>query len=165
MKLNQEFDRMMRQEFPETVKNLIFRDDDGVYHVFDKYQIIPTRQGFQVYCAANQVGVFSSSKTAISWCIADKYQNFTLATELLDLDQKLFNVSNDIAVRAAIADRSTKWEFRDPIGIKLETKLIRKKQLENRLTKCVNWAKYYQQRGFNNETARTGRSTPFKSSR
>jgi hypothetical protein len=37
--------------------------------------------------------------------------------------------------------------------------------LENQLTKCVNWAKYIQQRGFDNETARTGRSQPNKTSR
>jgi len=109
--------------------------------------------------------VFNSSKTAVSWCIADKFRQLNLARDLLTLDQKLGNITNDISVRAAIADRSTRWEFRDPVGVKLETKIIRKKLLENQLSKCVDSAKYLQQRGFNNETARTGRSQPNKTSR
>jgi hypothetical protein len=37
--------------------------------------------------------------------------------------------------------------------------------LENQLTKCVKWAKYVQQRGFEDETQRIGRSQPNKASR
>jgi hypothetical protein len=83
----------------------------------------------------------------------------------LELDKKLDTLSNDISARIAIAERSNKWEFRDSIGTKLETKIIRKKKVENELTKCVNWAKYIQQRGFNNETVRTGRNPTNKASR
>jgi hypothetical protein len=96
---------------------------------------------------------------------ADKYQAYNLARELLELDTKLGSLTADIAVRTAVGEHSTKWEFRDSIGTKLETKIIRKKQVENELAKCVNWAKYCQQRGFNNETARTGRNQPNKTSR
>ena len=84
---------------------------------------------------------------------------------MLETDNKLGYLNNDIAIRANIADNSNKPEFRESIGTKLETKIIRKKQLENQLTKCVNLAKYWQQRGFNNETARTGRNQPNKASR
>jgi hypothetical protein len=71
----------------------------------------------------------------------------------------------DINARAAVAERSKNFEFRDSVGTKLETKIIHKKQLENQLAKSVNWAKYIQQRGFENETARTGRGQPNKTSR
>ena len=84
---------------------------------------------------------------------------------MLEVDQKLTALGNDIASRTAIAEKSKHFEFRDRVGTKLETKIIRKKQLENQLAKCVNWAKYCQQRGFNNETARTGRGQPNKTSR
>jgi hypothetical protein len=74
-------------------------------------------------------------------------------------------MTRDITARTTIAEHSKQWEFRDTIGTKLESKIIRKIKVENELAKCVNWAKYIQQRGFNNETARIGRSQPNKTSR
>ena len=109
--------------------------------------------------------MFSTSRSALSWCIADKFRNYKLAQTLLNLDNALANVAGDIAARAQIADRSKNPEFRETVAIKLETKLIHKKILENDLANCVNLAKYLQQRGFDNETARTGRGQPSKTNR
>jgi len=166
MKPTQEFDRIMRQEFPEIVNNLIFRDEDGTYKVFDRYQIIKENPGYRVFCGATDVGLFSSTKTALSWCIADKYKAFNLARDILQLDVKLSSLTSDITARANLADRSKNHVFRETIETKLETKIIRKKQVEEQLSKCVNWAKYTQQKGFNNyETFRTGRNQPIQRSR
>ena len=74
------------------------------------------------------------------------------------------HITNERAGRAAIGDHSTRAQFREDIEIKREGKIILKKQLELQLAKCVNQAKYYQQRGLDNETARTGRK-PNKTSR
>jgi hypothetical protein len=165
MNSTQEFDRLFKQEFKDLIPNTIFELQKGVYEVFGKYRIIFEKQGYRVFCHATDIGVFNSTRTALSWCIADKYAKLNLARELLETDQKLGYLNNDIVVRTTIADRSKHWSFGDSVGTKLETKIIRKKQLENRLAKCVNWAKYYQQRGFNNETQRIGRSQPNKTSR
>ena len=165
MKQDQEFERMFRQEFKDIAPNLIWKDEHGVYQVFDKYQIVPERPGYRVFCSATEVGIFNSTKSALSWCIADKYNAYNTARDILILDTKLGVLNNDIAVRTAIGERSDKWEFRDGIGTKLETKIIRKKQVENELAKCVNWAKYSQYKGFNNETARTSRNQPNKAGR
>jgi hypothetical protein len=160
-----EFERALQQEFRNLIPNTIFKNDDGSYSVFGKYCIEPANPGYRVYCAATEVGTFNTTKSALSWCIADKHQSYNTAREILELDTKLGALSLDIAARTSIAENSTKWEFRDSIGTKLESKIIRKKQVENELAKCINWAKYIQQRGFNNETARTGRSQPNKASR
>jgi hypothetical protein len=165
MKPEQEFERLFHQEFRDIMPNTIWKNDDGVYSVFGHYQIVPEKVGYRVFCAATDVGLFGATRTALSWCIADKYKAYNLARELLTIDNKLQSLTQDIATRANLADRSKKFEFRDTIGMKLETKIIRKKQLENQLTKCVSWAKYCQQRGFNNETARTSRNTPNKAGR
>jgi hypothetical protein len=165
MKQNDEVIRLLYNEFPEILSNFIWRNDDGSYSVFGKYTIIPEKPYYRVFCSATDVGAFTSSKTALSWCIADKYCAYNTAREILEVDQKLGCLTNDIAARANIAERSKRWEFRDSVGTKLETKIIRKKQLENQLAKCVNWAKYCQQRGFNNETQRIGRGQPNKTSR
>lgn len=165
MKLDQEFERMVRHELRDIMFNVIIPRDDGTYEVFGKYQIIPERPGYTVLCSATEVGFFNNTRTALSWCIADKYRDYNLARDLLLLDNKLTYLNNDINARANIADRSQRWDFRESVGTKLETKLINKKLVEKHLDKCVKSAKYLQQRGFNNETARTGRSQPNKTSR
>ena len=165
MKQDQEFERMFRLEFKAIVPNLIWQNDNGEYEVFGKYRIIPTRPGYQVFCAATEVGTFYSTRSALSWCIADKNGAYNTARELLTTDTKLHGLLQDISARTAIAERSNNFNFRDSVGTKLETKIIHKKQLENQLAKCINWAKYIQLRGFENETARTGRNQPNKTSR
>ena len=165
MKPDQDFERLFRQEFREIMPNTIWQTDDGVYQVFGHYRIQPNRPGYRVFCSATDVGIFSSTRTALSWCIADKNRAYNTARELLTVDNKLTALTHDITTRAALGDRSSNPALREMILTKLESKIIQKKLLENQLTKCVNWAKYIQQRGFDNETARTGRSQPNKTSR
>jgi hypothetical protein len=165
MKPDQDFERLFRQEFRDIMPNTIWQTDDGVYEVFGHYRIQPDRPGYRVFCRDTDVGIFSSTRTALSWCIADKNRAYNTARELLTTDTKLAALTQDINVRAAIGDRSKNSAWKETILTKLESKIIQKKSLENQLTKCVNWAKYIQQRGFDNETARTGRSQPNKTSR
>lgn len=165
MKLDQEFERAVRQELRDIMANVIIPTDSGAYEVFGKYRIIPERPGYTVLCSATEVGFFNSTRTALGWCIADKYRDYNLARELLTLDNKLAFLINDIDTRARLADLSKRPEFRESVGTKLETKLIQKKAVENQLANCVNLAKYLQQRGFNNETQRIGRGQPNKTSR
>ena len=160
-----EFKREFRREFGDTIANTIWQNDGGNYEVFDKYTIQRSRNQYLVTCYSTDVGAFSTSRSALSWCIADKFRNYKLAQTLLNLDNALSNVASDIAARAQIAERSKNPEFRETVAIKLETKLIHKKILENDLANCINLAKYLQQRGFDNETARTGRGQPSKTNR
>jgi hypothetical protein len=165
MNIDREFDRAMRHELRDIMPNVILPQDDGTYAVFGKYTIMPERPGYTVMCLGTTVGFFSASRTALSWCIADKYKDYNLSKDILLLDNKLAGLSNDIQTRASLADRSKDPNFREYVGTKLETKMIRKKIVENQLTNCINLAKYLQQRGFTNETQRIGRSQPNKTSR
>ena len=165
MKPDQEFERIFRQEYKDITANLIWQNNSGEYEAFGRYRIVPMRPGYQVFCSATEVGIFNSTKSALSWCIADKNSAYNTARELLTVDNKLAALTNDIEVRAAVGDRSKNPALRETILTKLESKIIHKKQLENQLSKCVNWAKYIQQRGFEDETARTGRSQPNKTGR
>jgi hypothetical protein len=165
MSPDQEFKRLFTQEFRDILPNTIWRTDNGVYEVFGKYKIQPERHGYRVFCSATDIGIFNSTRTALSWCIADKNQAYNTARELLTVDTKLTALTQDINTRAAVGDRSTSPVLRETILTKLESKIIQKKLLENQLAKCVNWAKYIQQRGFEDETQRIGRSQPNKTSR
>ena len=160
-----EVERMFRKEFQDLMPQVIWQNDDGVYEVFDRYKIYPTSVGFVVFCMATEVGTFSSTRSALSWCIADKNKAYNTARELLTIDNKLASLTADIATRAALGDRSRNPALKETILTKLESKIIQKKLLENQLAKCVSWAKYVQQRGFEDETQRIGRGQPNKTSR
>jgi hypothetical protein len=165
MTKDQELEAWVRNELRSIMPNFIWRNDAGEYELFGKYRIVPTRPGYTVYCLANPVGEFSSTKTAVSWCVADKYCNYNLAREIYNTDTRLTAVGNDVFVRAGVAGRSKRADFRESIDIKLESKIIRKKELEKQLDKCINLAKYLQQKGFDNETARSSRNGTNKTSR
>jgi hypothetical protein len=77
----------------------------------------------------------------------------------------LANINNDIFVRAAVANKTKDPDIKDRIETKLEPKIIHKKELEYQLNKCVNRAKYLQQKGFDNEASRPGSATTIKTNR
>ena len=151
MKSDQDFERLFRQEFRDIMPNTIWQNDRGVYEAFGRYRIEPERPGYRVFCSATDVGVFSTTRAALSWCIADKHRAYNTARELLTVDNKLAALTQDINTRAAMGDRSRDPVFRETILVKLESKIIQKKQLENQLTNCINWAKQIQSRGFAEE--------------
>ena len=165
MTSEREVERAFRQEFRDLMPHVIWQSDDGVYQVFGRYRIQRESLGFRVFCSATDVGVFATTRTALSWCIADKNCAYNTAQELLTVDNKLAALTADIETRAAIGDRSRDPALRELIMTKLASKIIHKKMLENQLSKCINWAKYVQQRGFEDETQRIGRGQPNKASR
>ena len=165
MKIDKEISREILKEFPTLEHNSIWKNSDGDYTVFGKYSIVKENTGYRVHCSLTDVGVFYSTKSALSWCIADKFKQYNVARDLMQLDSNLHHLTVDISTRAAIGDSTKNTEQREIILTKLENKILKKKEIENRLAKCVNWAKYYQQRGFDNETARIGRAAANKTSR
>ena len=162
---DQEVERWVHAEFKQILPVLIWQNDNGEYEAFGKYRIVPQNPGYRVYIDDDEQGFFNSTRTAVSWCVADKYKRYNLARDLLTYDNMLTNISNDIFVRAGVASKTKNIDLRDKIEMKLEPKIIQKRELESHLTKCVNWAKYLQQKGFENETSRSGSATTIKTNR
>lgn len=154
-----EFDNAFRNELKAMKIEIIWKNSNDEYEVFSKYKIVPKKPGYEVYQNDDLVGKFQQSKAALSWCIADKFARYTMARDIMNTDRELLNISNDIFVRASVANSAKKAGFKEIIDTKLESKIVRKKMLESQMTKFVNSAKYLQQRGFINETSRHIRST------
>jgi hypothetical protein len=157
-------DKELLKEFPTLEHNSIWKNSEGNYTVFGRYGLVKEAAGFRVHCSLSDIGIFHSSRSALSWCIADKFKQYNIARELIQLDNNLHHLTIDINTRAAIGERVKNAEQREIILTKLESKILKKKEIENRLSKYINRAKYYQQRGFDNETARTGRTATNKTS-
>lgn len=137
--------------------NMIWQEQDR-YHVFGKYEIDPCKNGYQVWCPRQEPRLFSSAKTALAWCIADKYQRHDIAQEIHNLDHRREQEQRDIAVRLHMARQTRDADRRDIAMLKVEHRKQKLTYLQARLDKCVNLAKYWQIRGFQNETVRTGRT-------
>jgi hypothetical protein len=150
---------LLEEEFEQIRNNLIFCDNNQ-YYAFDIYQIIKNSDGtVDVTKGRYDPKTFSSFRIALSWCIADKYQQLNLTYRLMHLDKEKMRISADIAARQALVRQITNAERREATQLKITTKKTSINQIEKQLTKCVNLAKYWQIQGFNrDETARFRRT-------
>lgn len=127
------------------------------YLVFGKYNLQPIDGGFEVYHYDDLAATFSSKRTAISWCIAERYKQHQLSFDIRVLDAKKSQLAADIHVRQQVSNRCNHAQFAEIVETKLEPKIRYFNTIKAELEKCVNSAKYLQLRGFSNETARTSR--------
>lgn len=162
--LEERFESFLEREFKE-VENLLIYQEGNDYVVFSKYVLRPNRHSVIVERYGNEIAKFSSNRTALSWCIADKYNQIRLADDILRLDQQKSMLVDDLYTRSSIGQKSKDPGLREIIRIKTETRNRKLASINYHLDKCVNLAKYWQIRGFNNETARTGRSSSNRTSR
>jgi hypothetical protein len=158
-KILQKLQQIIEPEFEQLKSNMIMVQDNQ-YHVFDQYTI--EKSADDNYSVARQRRVdkiFSTLPVALSWCIADKHQNNTLAYAIQNLDQERVRIAADVFVRESLLKQIKDPNRREITHIKISAKKQGLKSVENRLAKCVSLAKYYQIRGFNcDETARTRRT-------
>lgn len=136
--------------------NSIIPLDPG-YLVFAKYNLQPDGNRYKVYLYDDLVATFSSKRTAISWCIAERYRQHQLSFDIRVLDAKKSQLSADIYARQQMSNRSRREQFSEIVETKLEPKIRYLNTITAELEKCVNSAKYLQLRGFSNETARHSR--------
>ena len=127
-------------------------------------------QAFGIYSIQHESGYYNiyrnrvyqtslfSAKSALAWCVADKYLVKSLKQKIQNYDKDLSNRQNEIlimkhAMTGASSDR--KYVIED----KLQTSIMRAQRARNQLNKCLNSAKYMQLKGFENETSRLGIKT------
>lgn len=158
MTKNQKLERFAEREFYRNLDQMIVEDTFGGYVVFGKYHIEPQNYGFLVSTATSVVHCFDSKRNAVSWCVADKYNQINLANNILTLDRKKQSLAADIQCRQGVARRSRSDHFYEIINMKVQPKQSLLSSVASELEKCVNLAKYMQIRGFSNETARTSGS-------
>ena len=155
----------LAQQGLDLVKHNMIWQASGRYHVFGEYEIAATKQGCELTCSRRDPQRFSGVKSALAWCIAHKYQRHDVAQEIAELDQRRQRDTADLEVRSYLARRHTNADRRETAMLKVHQRRQQLELTELRLDKCINLAKYWQIRGFNNETARTGRTASPRTSR
>lgn len=151
----QKLEQFAERELKRNMHTMIVSDDDGGYIAFGKYHLVPHAQGFNVYTTTDLVGLFSSKRSAISWCVADNNNQLALAQQIKVLDFKKQVLGADIHCRRSVAKQAKHTDFTELVNTKIQPKIDIYNSLNSELEKCLNSAKYMQIRGFNNETARS----------
>ena len=155
MNKEQKLERFAEREFKRNLDNMIVKEDDGSYVVFGKYHVTQQTHGYMVSTWSSDIHCFDSKRNAVSWCVADKFNQLTLANTILNLDRKKQTLTADIHCRQGVGRHSQSDHFYEIINMKVQPKQILLNSVSTELEKCVNSAKYMQIRGFSNETART----------
>ena len=154
---SQKLEQWAQREILRNLDHMIL-DQDGRTLMYGRYLVEKTAQGVGVWCGADSVGEFTSRRSAISYCVADRQRDYNLARRILQLDTTKRMLGADIAARTGVADRTTSNRTRDLIMTKLQHKHSNYRTVIDQLEKCISRAKYLQLRGFVNETARTRRA-------
>lgn len=155
MTREQKLERFAERELKRNINSLIIDDGEGCIVVFGRYYIEPVESGFRVSTWDKVIHCFSSKKTAMSWCTADKQGHYNLSNMILVLERKKQALAADIYCRKTLGERGRTESFYEIINMKIQPKIDLYGSVSAELEKCVNQAKYMQIRGFNNETART----------
>ena len=153
--------RILGNSFEYAKDNSIFDTDRG-FLVFDKYRIVDEEGVVKVWCKENFVSDFTSKKIALTWCIFDKFNQIIKAQEIIALDSKRQLIQTDLSIKQKLYKRYTDPDIRDSVAAKISHRQQMLFSINSRLEKCVNVAKYWQLKGFNDEIARTKHSTPSK---
>jgi hypothetical protein len=153
---------LARREMPRIQDNLILRTTDG-YSVFGIYRMRKRQGRYQVLKGLDPRGEFGSRKTALAWCIADKYQQLNLARRIQQLDQQY--QYRDKAVELRRQCLKTNDSRQDWLSSKIQYREQQRKDNQAELQKCVNLAKYLQIRGFQDDTQRNFGPRATKTSR
>jgi len=157
--------RAMLEEDRELVEsNGIFRGDDG-YSVFGLYDISNQPHSVTVSRNKETVAEFCDMRSALSWCIAKKYQQKELADNIEKLDREHNRLSQHIDFDRQLMSRMRDREQKFIVSTKIDHHRARLALIRDRLSKCISRAKYCQIRGFNDEIARTRRPAPHRTSR
>jgi hypothetical protein len=157
--------QMLGEDMLEAERNMISRNHDGSYEVFGVWNIRHCNDSVVVSKRNNVVEKFSSLKSAVSWCIAEKYHQQSLAFEIRQLDNDLQRLAPTDHVYRRMLSRVKDPSQRIVVATKGQEAHIKHKIATEQMDRCIARAKYLQIRGFNDEIARTRRPAPNRTSR
>jgi hypothetical protein len=165
MKHYQKLEHFAAKEIQSLAVKLIVSDGKNGYNAFGKYHVVPSPEHVVVNIRNKDSLTFGSKRSAISWCVADHLNQHALARSIHLLDNKKHSLAADIQCRRALAERSHSQDFYESVTTKIQSKVAYYNTLTQELEKCINSAKYWQIRGFSNETERPGRTASHKTNR
>lgn len=139
--------------------NSVFETDNEVT-AFGQYRIKKSSTGCVILKRNVLIQETATLRSALSWCVADKYNLDQLKHNLIQYDHELARRETDVLHYIHTIRNSQDHELKNAVFDRLLECKDRIKWLKKKLDKCINSAKYCQQKGFDNETSRLGLQKP-----
>ena len=137
--------------------NAIRRNGDSI-SAFKYYRIVKTENhSYSIYKNDELTTIVGSSRIALAWCIYDKHKKSIDAYQLIKLENELVRRQSEMMHYRHFINSVKITETQREITIdRLDDTKDRYRSLQKQIDKCINVAKYCQQKGFDNETIRPG---------
>lgn len=135
--------------------NSILKAGDTI-QAFGVYTIKKQNNQYIVYKNRICSVEISNAKNSLAWCVADKYNLKYLKQQILELDKQLNYKQAEIEFLKNVINSKADMSRKLVVEDKLQTLIMKAGAVKKQLNKCINSAKYYQQKGFDNETSRLG---------
>ena len=133
--------------------NAIFRNGDSIM-AFADYEIEKiSKDEYKIYKNDCYMITCSSCRIALSYCILDKHKLVVDARHLVALENKLLHRQSEMMHYRHVITSPRTNNFRKEVVLhRLSSAKYEYNMLQKQLTKTINVAKYWQQKGFENET-------------
>ena len=135
--------------------DFVFKTEKSV-QAFGRYSIIESENIYKIYKNKVLASESSSYKCALAWCIANKYNIKSLQDDINLLQKQLQWKQSEIEFLKYTFNQDIGSDRKYIIEDKLQIAVIKARHFKEQLNKCIERAKYIQQKGFNNETSRFG---------
>ena len=142
-----------------TNPNSVLETENSI-QAFGSYTIKKNPASFTIYKNKVYATETFSSRSALAWCIADKYFIRNLKQNILMFDRQLNCKKTDMNLFKNLINKNLDSQQRWAVEDKLQDAVYKAKRIKNQLDKCINSAKYYQLKGFENEASRLGIKSP-----
>lgn len=154
MNVQKKLAQFTEQQIRKHAQRMLVPQPDGSLVAFGKYLIKQQQHQFAVYTWDRKQGDFSSQRSALGWCSAERHRQYNLSNEIRQLDHAVDHLTADIQHTSTTLKRSQNFDFCDILQVKLDHKRQRLTYVKNELEKCLSRAKYIELKDFQNETAR-----------
>lgn len=123
---------------------LFYRDDNGVYHLFEQYTITPVKGFWKVQKYTTEIPhYFSRLRYALCYCINAKRNKLYAMQQIIDLDSKLISLDVDIEIQKRLINTDN-----GVYEMKLEESMLRKHSIVQKLQDWVEQSSKWQSAKF-----------------
>jgi len=138
---------MSKYELDKLQDIAIFQNENGVYEVFNSYQIHKKPQGAIVKMYnGDTVNTFISLKNAICWCIFHKRCKASTANRIAELDLKLSAIDVSLNMHQRLFKKTKDADNRMIYLAKLNEDKFKKRQMIQELDGYIQESNYWQQK-------------------
>jgi hypothetical protein len=152
--MNDIFAKLKKVISAEEISNLadlsIFKDQDGSYHLFDKYVINRVNDEYVVTINSyDTVKIFYTLKHAVAWCTYDKRNKIVDSNRIYDLDKKVAGLESIIQGHQKLIKTAKNMDDKLIYLAKLGEEKMKKRQLYNELGHYIAISRSWQTNRFN----------------